>query len=77
MRLKALSLMLALALLLMPWQVAQARGGQTLTVFAAASLTDVFEEIATAFEAAHPGVNVIFNFAGSSTLATQLSEGLV
>jgi molybdate transport system substrate-binding protein len=75
MKLKGLSLMLTLALLLMPWQAVQARGGQTLTVFAAASLTDVFEEIATAFEAAHPGVNVIFNFAGSSTLATQLSEG--
>lgn len=48
---------------------------QTLTVFAAASLTNAFEEIAQAFEAAHPGVDVVFNFAGSSTLAAQLAEG--
>lgn len=47
----------------------------TLTVFAAASLTDAFEEIATHFEAAHPGVEVVFNFAGSSDLAAQLAEG--
>lgn len=47
----------------------------TLTVFAASSLTDAFEEIATAFEMANPGVEVIFNFGASSTLATQLAEG--
>jgi molybdate transport system substrate-binding protein len=45
------------------------------TVFAAASLTDVFEEITRAFEAAHPGVSVTFNFAGSQQLATQIAEG--
>lgn len=55
--------------------VLQAQADQTLTVFAAASLTDAFEEIATAFEAAHPGVDVLFNFAGSSDLAAQLAEG--
>lgn len=48
---------------------------QTLTVFAASSLTDAFNEIATVFEAAHPGTDVAFNFGGSSTLATQLAEG--
>ena len=48
---------------------------ETLTVFAAASLTDAFEQIAQSFEAAHPGVDVVFNFGGSSTLATQLVEG--
>jgi molybdate transport system substrate-binding protein len=53
----------------------QAQGRQTLTVFAAASLTDAFEEIAAEFEAAHSGVEVLFNFAGSSDLAAQLSEG--
>lgn len=53
----------------------QAQESQTLTVFAAASLTDAFEEIATQFEAANPGVDVLFNFGGSSTLATQLVEG--
>lgn len=52
-----------------------AQDTQTLTVFAAASLTDAFTEIETAFEEAHPGVDVLYNFGGSSTLATQLSEG--
>ena len=47
----------------------------TLTVFAAASLTDAFEEIGTAFQQANPGVDVIFSFGGSSTLATQIIEG--
>lgn len=48
---------------------------QTLTVFAASSLTDAFEDIAADFEANHPGVDVLFNFASSSDLATQLAEG--
>ena len=47
----------------------------TLTVFAAASLTDVFGEVATAFTAANPGVTVVFNFAGSNQLATQIGAG--
>lgn len=54
---------------------ARAQGNQTLTVFAASSLTDSFEEIATAFEADHAGVDVLFNFGASSDLAVQLSEG--
>ncbi|WNM25459.1 molybdate ABC transporter substrate-binding protein [Demequina capsici] len=48
---------------------------QTVTVLAAASLTDVFTEIADDFEAAHPGVKVSLSFAGSSTLAEQVLEG--
>ena len=48
---------------------------RTLTVFAAASLTDAFSEIAADFEAAQPGVTVSLNFAGSSTLAAQIVEG--
>lgn len=47
----------------------------TLSVFAAASLTDAFEELATAFEAANPGVAVLYNFAGSQQLAAQINEG--
>jgi molybdate transport system substrate-binding protein len=46
-----------------------------ITVFAAASLTDSFKEAGKAFEAAHPGVHVTFNFAGSSALATQINQG--
>jgi len=46
-----------------------------LTVFAAASLTDAFGEIGQNFTAANPGVDFVFNFAGSNQLATQLGEG--
>src|SRR6266498_3078457 len=48
---------------------------QTLTVFAASSLTDAFTEMGNNFKATHSGVDVIFNFGSSSTLATQLTEG--
>ncbi len=47
-----------------------------LTVFAAASLTDAFNELAATFAAQNPGVQVVFNFAGSSQLAAQLREGV-
>ncbi len=47
----------------------------TLTVFAASSLTDAYNEIGTAFSADHPGVKVEFNFAGSQQLRTQLEQG--
>ncbi len=46
-----------------------------LRVFAAASLTDAFREIATAFEGAHPGLAVELNFAGSQLLQTQIEQG--
>nr|WP_230687104.1 molybdate ABC transporter substrate-binding protein [Catellatospora vulcania] len=45
------------------------------TVFAAASLTEAFTKIGKDFEAAHPGTKVTFNFAGSSALATQITQG--
>lgn len=45
-----------------------------LHVFAAASLTDAFNDIAQAFEAEYD-IKVVVNFAGSSTLATQIIEG--
>lgn len=46
-----------------------------LTVFAAASLTDSFTDLAEQFEQDHPGVDVQLSFAGSSALVTQLEEG--
>jgi molybdate transport system substrate-binding protein len=46
-----------------------------LTVFAAASLTESFGEIATTFKAEHPGVDVTLNFAGSNTLRAQIEQG--
>ena len=52
----------------------EAAGG-TLTVFAAASLTGTFEDLEQRFEAANPGTDVVFNFAGSSALAQQINQG--
>ena len=47
----------------------------TVTVFAAASLTESFKQIGKDFEAANPGVKVTFNFGASSALATQINQG--
>ncbi len=47
----------------------------SVTVFAAASLTDVFTALGEDFMAANPDVEVTFNFAGSSTLAEQINQG--
>lgn len=44
-------------------------------VSAAASLTDAFAEVEAAFEAAHPGVDVVLNLGGSGSLRTQILEG--
>jgi molybdate transport system substrate-binding protein len=48
---------------------------KTLTVFAAASLTEAFNALKPEFEAQHPGVTVQYNFAGSSTLVQQMTNG--
>jgi molybdate transport system substrate-binding protein len=48
---------------------------QTLTVLAAASLRDVFADLAEGFEAEHEGVSVALSFAGSADLADQLLAG--
>jgi molybdate transport system substrate-binding protein len=47
----------------------------SITVYAAASLKGTFTEIATAFEAEHPGATVELTFAGSSDLVTQITNG--
>ena len=49
--------------------------GSMLTVFAAASLTEAFTEIAEEYESLNPGSKVVVNFAGSQQLAQQLSQG--
>jgi molybdate transport system substrate-binding protein len=48
---------------------------QTLTIYAAASLTDAFTEIGEAFKVSHPGISVAFNFGGSQNLRTQIEQG--
>jgi molybdate transport system substrate-binding protein len=44
-------------------------------VSAAASLTDAFADLASAFEATHPGTDVVLNLGGSSALVSQILEG--
>jgi len=46
-----------------------------LTVSAAASLTEAFTEVKAAFEAAHPDVKVVYNFAASGPLFQQIEQG--
>lgn len=48
---------------------------QELTVFAAASLTATFTELAEEFEKEHPGVKVTTSFGGSSDLVAQIEDG--
>lgn len=47
----------------------------TITVFAAASVTEVFGELETAFEQQHPSADVVLSLGGSGALATQIIEG--
>lgn len=55
--------------------VASDRPTARLTVMAAASLSEVMAEVGQAFTAAHPGVDLQFNFAGSQQLVFQLAQG--
>lgn len=48
---------------------------QTLTVLAAASLTETFTELAATFEEEHPGVDVELVLGSSTTLAEQAVDG--
>jgi molybdate transport system substrate-binding protein len=47
----------------------------TITVFAAASLTEVFGMLETEFEESQPGADIVLNFGGSGALAAQITEG--
>ncbi|MEX8517389.1 MAG: molybdate ABC transporter substrate-binding protein [Leptothrix sp. (in: b-proteobacteria)] len=48
---------------------------QTLTVSAAASLTNVLKELGVKYEAAHPDAKLQYNFAASGVLIQQISQG--
>ncbi|SMX72382.1 molybdate ABC transporter substrate-binding protein [Brevibacterium linens] len=55
---------------------AEADEPEEITVFAAASLTEVFDDIADEYTATDPNApDVKFSFAGSSDLVSQISEG--
>jgi molybdate transport system substrate-binding protein len=58
-----------------PAREADAAPRTTLQVFAAASLTDAFNEIGRALEKQDPGLKVVMNFAGSQQLAAQIDQG--
>jgi molybdate transport system substrate-binding protein len=47
----------------------------SITVFAAASLTDAFTTLGKDFQAAHAGTTITFDFGASSALATQITQG--
>jgi molybdate transport system substrate-binding protein len=47
----------------------------TVTVLAAASLTEVYGDLATQFEKLHPNVTITQSFGGSSALAAQIVQG--
>ncbi len=47
----------------------------TLNVFAAASLTESFKEMATNYQQTHANVKLVFNFAGSQALVQQMTNG--
>jgi molybdate transport system substrate-binding protein len=66
---------IAAVLLLAGCGAAGPAGSRTVTVLAAASLTDVFTELETTFEAAHPGVDVVLGFGSSADLAQQVVNG--
>ncbi len=52
-----------------------AAAADEITVFAAASLKATFTELGTKLHEQNPGTTVTFNFAGSSDLVTQLTQG--
>ena len=58
-----------------PADAAAARPAGEVVVFAASSLMDVFQDMATGFQQTNPGARVTFNFGASSQLATQLAQG--
>ncbi len=73
MKAAACCFMLACALCLVV--AVPAMPAEVLVVSAAASLSDAFGDIAPAFEAAHPGVDVVMNFASSGALYRQIAQG--
>ena len=69
------SLLVALALLPLTGCGADDEDATTITVLAAASLTETFTELADRFESDHEGVRVRLAFDSSATLAQQAVDG--
>lgn len=72
-------LILLLMALIMPFSMAGCMNDTKkaeLTIFAASSLTNAFEEIGNQFEDANPETDIIYNFGSSSQLAAQILAGV-
>lgn len=69
-------ILLLMCINLIPYPfINHAQQSETLTIFAASSLTDAFIELKDLFVKRYPYIDIVLNFAGSSTLATQLNAG--
>ena len=58
-----------------PASTADNLAGASLTVFAAASLTEAFNDAKAKLQTAHQGLSITYSFAGSQTLVTQIKNG--
>ena len=74
---KTLTLILAAVLLFGICSATAETPKTEVIVFAAASLTESLTQIEALYEAAHPEIDLIFNFDSSGTLKTQIQEGAV
>ncbi|KHE68292.1 molybdate ABC transporter substrate-binding protein [Halobacillus sp. BBL2006] len=68
------TLSLIILVILLTGCAAESEENQTLTISAAASLTDAIQEIAASYEESH-NVNIKLNLAGSGKLAQQIEQG--
>lgn len=72
---RSLSLLLALSLFTACNALASESPNQEIIVYAAASLTESFQEIEKEYEKDHPGIDIVLNFAGSQMLYNQIKSG--
>ena len=72
---RVLRLLSIISLLLMAALATYGQPAAGLTIYAASSLTDAFEQLKDVFVEQHPDVGIVMNFASSSTLAAQLIAG--
>ena len=69
---RIIALLLSLTTLLVSLS---ATASQKITVFAAASLTNAMQDIATSYKKEHKDTEIVFSFASSSVLAKQIEQG--
>lgn len=74
-KLMAITLLVSFAAIPVLPVLPSANAANTITVFAASSLTDSFTQLGERFERAHPGVKIRFSFQASSTLLNQIKSG--